>query len=70
MASIIKKRRGDHVYLYAATSARVDGQPRIVDQMYLGTEQEVLARLTATAGGDPVLPAGTCRWACTWRWRR
>lgn len=70
MASIIKKRRGDHVYLYAATSARVDGQPRIVDQVYLGTEQEVLARLTATAGGDPVLPAGTCRWACTWRWRR
>lgn len=30
MASIIKKRRGDRVYLYVATSARVDGQPRIV----------------------------------------
>jgi hypothetical protein len=59
MASIIKKRRGDHVYRYAATSARVDGQPRIVDQVYLGTEEEVLARLTATAGGDPSLPAET-----------
>jgi hypothetical protein len=59
MASIIKKRRGDHVYLYAATSARVDGKPRIVDQVYLGTEEEVLARLTATAGGDPSLPAET-----------
>jgi transposase len=59
MASIIKKRRGDHVYLYAATSARVAGQPRIVDQVYLGTEQEVLARLTTTAGGDPTLPAET-----------
>ena len=59
MTSIIKKRRGDHVYLYAATSARVQGQPRIVDQVYLGTEQEVLARLTATAGEDPTLPAGT-----------
>jgi hypothetical protein len=59
MASIIKKRRGDHVYLYAATSARVDGQPRIVDQVYLGTEEEVLARLTATADGDPTLPAET-----------
>jgi transposase len=59
MTSIIKKRRGDHVYLYAATSARVQGQPRIVDQVYLGTEQEVLARLTTTAGGDPTLPAET-----------
>jgi transposase len=59
MASIIKKRRGDHVYLYAATSARVEGQPRIVDQVYLGTEQEVLARLTAAVGGDPTLPKET-----------
>jgi transposase len=59
MVSIIKKRRGDQVYLYAATSARVQGQPRIVDQVYLGTEQEVLSRLTATAADDPTLPAET-----------
>ena len=59
MTSIIKKRRGGCTYLYAATSARVGGQPRIVDQVYLGTEEEVIARLTASPGGadgDPSLP--------------
>jgi hypothetical protein len=44
--SIIKKRRGGSTYLYAATSARVGGRPRIVEQVYLGTEEEVIARLT------------------------
>ena len=56
MSSIIKKRRGGSTYLYAATSARVEGRPRIVEQVYLGTEDEVIARLTATPGGDPGLP--------------
>ena len=56
MSSIIKKRRGGSTYLYAATSARVEGQPRIVEQVYLGTEDEVIARLTAAPGGDPSLP--------------
>ena len=56
MSSIIKKRRGGHTYLYAATSARVDGQPRIVEQVYLGTEAEVIARLTTGAGPDAGLP--------------
>ncbi|MGH3803080.1 MAG: hypothetical protein ACRDTD_23710, partial [Pseudonocardiaceae bacterium] len=54
--SIIKKRRGGSTYLYAATSARVGGRPRIVEQVYLGTEEEVVARLTAGPGGDPSLP--------------
>jgi transposase len=56
VSSIIKKRRGEHTYLYAATSARVDGQPRIVEQVYLGSEAEVIARLTAGAGGAGDLP--------------
>jgi transposase len=55
MSSIIKKRRGAHTYLYAATSARVNGQPRIVEQVYLGTEAEVIARLTA-GSDDASLP--------------
>jgi hypothetical protein len=54
VSSIIKKRRGG--YLYAATSARVEGQPRIVEQVYLGTEDEVIARLIAAPGEDPGLP--------------
>jgi transposase len=56
VTSIIKKRRGGRTYLYAATSARVEGRPRIVEQVYLGAEDEVIARLTAGAGGDPSLP--------------
>ena len=59
MVSIIKKRHGGRSYLYAATSARVGGQPRIVDQVYLGTEEEVIARLTGAADGDPTLPDET-----------
>ena len=34
VSSIIKKRRGGSTYLYAATSARVQGRPRIVEQVY------------------------------------
>jgi transposase len=58
VVSIVKKRRGGSTYLYAVTSARVDGQPRIVDQVYLGAEDEVIARLTAV-GGDASLPDET-----------
>jgi hypothetical protein len=32
------------------------GRSRIVEQVYLGTEEEVIARLTAGPGGDPSLP--------------
>jgi len=56
VSSIIKKRRGGSTYLYVATSARVGGQPRIVEQVYLGTEAEVIARLTGGPGDDPSLP--------------
>jgi transposase len=59
VSSIIKKRRGGRTYLYVATSARVEGRPRIVDQVYLGAEDEVIARLTTAPGGvdgDPSLP--------------
>jgi hypothetical protein len=38
---------------YLVESARVEGQPRIVDQQYLGTAEEVLGRLAGTASGAP-----------------
>ena len=53
MSSIVTKGRGDQAYVYLVESARVDGKPRIVNQVYLGTKQEVLDRLTST---DPGLP--------------
>ena len=56
VSSVIKKRRGGRTYLYAATSARVGGRPRIVEQVYLGAEDEVIARLTAGPSSDPSVP--------------
>ena len=54
MPSIVGKRRGKHTYYYLVESARVDGQPRIVSQQYLGTAEEVLAKLSGQAAGEPV----------------
>ena len=34
-------------------SARVDGKPRIVDQQYLGSAEEVLAKLSGAPEGSP-----------------
>jgi transposase len=54
MASIVGKRRGQQVYYYLVESARVDGKPRIVSQQYLGSAEEVTAKLSQAAGGQPV----------------
>ncbi len=52
MTSIVSKKQGNKTYLYAVESARVDGKPRIVSQTYLGSTEEVLAKLTgAEAAG-------------------
>ena len=53
MPSIIGKRRGKHTYYYLAESARVEGKPRIVSQRYLGTAEEVMARLEGAGAGEP-----------------
>jgi transposase len=54
MASIVGKRRGKQTYYYLVESARVGGKPRIVSQQYLGSAEEVLAKLSQTPGGQPV----------------
>src|SRR5438309_8006883 len=41
MASLIKKKKGTRLYYYLVESARVDGQPRIVHQAYLGTAEKL-----------------------------
>ena len=43
MASFIAKKKGNQLYYYVVESARVDGQPRIVHQAYLGTADKVAA---------------------------
>lgn len=53
MPSIVGKRRGNQTYYYLVESARVEGKPRIVSQEYLGTAEEVTARLQGTGSGEP-----------------
>ncbi|HEX6255946.1 MAG TPA: IS1634 family transposase [Euzebyales bacterium] len=53
MPSIVGKRRGKQTYYYLVESARVDGKPRIVDQQYLGSAEEVVARLEGGGAGEP-----------------
>src|SRR6266581_3707826 len=56
MASIVGKKRGNATYYYLVESARVDGQPRIISQEYLGTADELAA---AMRGGGLGLPDKT-----------
>lgn len=51
MASIIKKRIGGRVYYYVVETKRVQGRPRIVKQLYLGTPENILKRLEAGRAG-------------------
>jgi transposase len=54
MPSIVGKRRGSQTYYYLVESARVDGKPRIVSQQYLGSAEEVMAKLSGGEAGLPV----------------
>ncbi|MGH9129666.1 MAG: IS1634 family transposase, partial [Acidimicrobiales bacterium] len=53
MAFILGKKQDGKTYYYLAESARVDGKPRIVSQHYLGSAEEVVARLSAGGPGEP-----------------
>ncbi len=54
MASLVAKRQGGRTYYYLVQSARVGGKPRIVSQRYLGSAEEVAARLSEAGPGEPV----------------
>jgi transposase len=53
MASLVGKRRGGRTYYYLVESARVAGKPRIVAQQYLGSGEELAARLSLAGPGEP-----------------
>lgn len=55
MASVISKVIKGKPYYYLAVSARVEGRPRIVEQRYLGSAEDINAAVT----GATVLPART-----------
>jgi hypothetical protein len=54
MPSIVGKRQGGQTYYYLVESARVNGEPRIVPQQYLGPAAEMIAKLTGASAGEPV----------------
>jgi transposase len=54
MASLIGKKQDGKTYYYLAESARVNGKPRIVSQHYLGSAEEIAARLSEAGPGEPV----------------
>ena len=41
MPSLVAKKKGNKLYYYVVESARVEGQPRIVHQAYLGTAEKL-----------------------------
>jgi transposase len=53
MASLVGKRRGGRTYYYLVESARVAGKPRIIAQQYLGSGEELAARLSQAGPGEP-----------------
>ncbi|WP_158882239.1 IS1634 family transposase [Amycolatopsis anabasis] len=53
MASVIGKRRNGQTYYYLAKSARVDGEPRIVSQRYLGTAEDIERAFDGGAAAPP-----------------
>lgn len=53
MAHLHKKMKQGRAYYYIRESKRINGKPTIVNQVYLGTADTILARLTAA---DPPLP--------------
>ena len=57
MASLVAKKKGNQLYYYVVESARVDGQPRIVHQSYLGTAEKVAALVKDRTAPVPVSAA-------------
>ncbi|MGH9072193.1 MAG: hypothetical protein ACRDX8_13770 [Acidimicrobiales bacterium] len=53
MAYIVGKKQDGKTYYYLTESARVEGKPRIVSQRYLGSAEEVTARLSESGPRPP-----------------
>jgi transposase len=53
VSSIVGKKQGGKTYYYLVESARVAGKPRIVSQRYLGSAEEIAARLAQSGPGEP-----------------
>ena len=57
MASLVAKKKGSQLYYYLVESARVDGKPRIVHQVYLGAADKVAALVQDRSAPIPLSAA-------------
>ena len=55
MASITKRKKGNNYYYYVVECQRVNGKPRIVKQIYLGTIKRILQKFEQPLG-KPDIP--------------
>jgi transposase len=53
MAYLVGKKQDGKTYYYLTESARVNGEPRIISQRYLGSAEEIAARLSEAGPGEP-----------------
>jgi transposase len=77
MATIVYKKKKGHEYAYWVRSARVNGKPRIVEQVYLGPKDRFLEEVKAgytrdrSPGPTPLERVGTKEFGATaylWQW--
>jgi len=77
MASIVYKKKKGHEYAYWVRSARVNGKPRVVEQVYLGPKDRFLGEVKAAytrdrcPGPTPLERVGTKEFGATaylWQW--
>jgi transposase len=54
MASLISKKKANKLYYYLVESGRVEGKPRIVNQIYLGTAEKVAALVQERSAPIPL----------------
>jgi transposase len=76
MATIVYKRKKGNEYAYWVRSARVDGKPRIVEQVYLGPKDRFLEEVKAaytrdrSPGPTPLERVGSKEFGATaWLWQ-
>src|SRR5207302_9629748 len=54
MPSLVAKKKGNKLYYYVVESARVEGKPRIVHQVYLGTAEKLAELVRARTAPLPL----------------
>jgi len=66
MAHLHKKMKKGRPYYYIREMARVDGKPKVVNQVYLGSLDRILALVTSGAGDDSVAKIKSEKFGALW----